>query len=54
MDADYNMWTPAFKDFGAKGYAALMKELSCFRTKLVNTPIQVLHPMLPVAQEPVV
>jgi hypothetical protein len=54
MDADDDMWTPTFKESGNVRHTALMKKLARFRTNVIYAPVEVLHPVLPVAQYPVV
>ena len=54
MNTDDNMRTPTFEDLRAVANAAFLEELACLRTQLVDNPVQVFHPVLPIAQQPVV
>ena len=54
VDADDNVRTPALKKGAHISDAAGMKEFARLRTKTIDGPVEVLHPMLFVAQDPVV
>ena len=54
MDADYDMGTPSLKNIAHVTNASRMKELASFRTNMIDRPIEILHPVLPIAQYPVV
>ena len=54
MYADDNVRTPALKKLAHITDATRMKELARFRSKAVDGPVKILHPMLLVTQQPVV
>jgi hypothetical protein len=54
MHADYDVRTPTFKQSRHITNASPMKELPCFRTNVIDAPVEVLHPVLPVGQDPIV
>jgi hypothetical protein len=54
MDTDNNMRTPAFEKFPHITDATGMKELSRFGANSIHHPVKILHPVLLVAQHPVV
>src|SRR5258705_7779186 len=49
-----DMRTPTFEKFCYIGNASFVKELARFRSDPVHAPIKVLHPVLPVSQNPIV
>ena len=54
VNTNDNVWTPAFKKFRTKTDTALMKELSCLWSDVIDQPVEVLHPVLPIREDPVV
>src|SRR5437899_9574 len=54
VDADDNVRTPALKKGPHISDAAGMKEFARLRAETIDGPVEVLHPMLFVAQNPVV
>src|ERR1051325_1427062 len=54
MDTDYDVWTPTFENLCAITDAAFMKEFARLGAKAIDHPIQILHPVLAIAQQPVV
>src|ERR1051325_1924736 len=54
MDTDNDVRTPALDDIADIADAARMKELAGLRTKAIDQPVVILHPVLLVSQQPVV
>src|ERR1051325_3874851 len=54
MHADDDVRTPAFKQAGDVRDASFMKKPARLRTDEVDEPVVILHPVLPVAQYPVI
>ena len=54
MNADHDVWTPALKKIHDITDAPLMEKLARLRPDAVHAPVKVFHPVLPVAQNPVV
>src|SRR6266550_3510023 len=54
MYADHDVRAPTLKKLFDKPDAAFLKELASFRAKAVDAPVEILHPVLPVTQQPVV
>ena len=54
MNAYDDVRTPAFKQIRNVRHTAFMKELTRLRSDVVHAPVEILHPVLPVAQYPVV
>ena len=54
MHADDDVRTPALKQIRDITHAAFMKKLARLRPDVVHAPVEILHPVLPVAQYPVV
>src|SRR5829696_1870512 len=54
MNTDYDVWAPPFKKFRYVSDTPFMKKLTRIRANAVYEPIVILHPLLPVTQDPVV
>src|SRR5688572_30733795 len=54
MNADHYMRAPTLKELGDISDATLMKKLARLWPKPVYAPVKVLHPVLPIPQQPVV
>ncbi len=52
--ADHDVRAPALKQLDDITDAAFVKKLARLRTDAIHAPVKILHPMLPVAQYPVV
>jgi hypothetical protein len=48
------MWAPSLENLKDVTYASLLEKLTSFRTKPVYAPIEILHPVLPVTEQPVI
>src|SRR2546425_7912664 len=54
MDANNYMRAPALEQLGHVANASLMEKLPRLWPEPVHAPVKILHPMLPVAQNPIV
>jgi hypothetical protein len=54
MNADHDVRAPALKQTGNIRHTSFTKKLARLRPNVVHTPVEILHPVLPVSQYPVV
>src|SRR5690348_12653667 len=54
MHTDDDVWAPALKQTAHVTNTALVKKLARVWTNAIDDPVVILHPVLPVAQQPVV
>jgi len=54
MNTDDDMRTPTLKEIGNIADTSFVKELPSLRPDVIDAPIEVLHPVLSIPQDPVV